>query len=384
MISEEVFRNLFSSISGSIITATTMLVSITVLVFTVLSGQFGAHTLRVVKIKTFNKFVIGWGLGTYIYILTSVLISAFTDRYIPQITILFGIIFTFMTFLLLIIYLHVLLNQIQSESIIYSIYSETHSKIKELREYTNEEQKMDELFIKKYEKKGLPVVIEKSGYVQTIDKKKLIEIAKHYRCIIHVLYRSGKYLIQGIPSVLFYELQKADIDLKESLNSCFTVGDQRIPVEDLEYNLEVLVEMTLRALSPGINDMYVAYHTIDNIMNVIAQITHKKFPDRVHFDREGQLRLIINEFTFSGFVDAALSPIRQNGKEHPGIILRMLDHLFSIIENTKIPDYQIVLIEHVEAILQSQEEIKHVDLDQKAINERRSHYQNLMAAYQSM
>lgn len=42
------------------------------------------------------------------------------------------------------------------------------------------------------------------------------------------------------------------------IRSCYRLGNERIPTQDIEYAVNQLVEMAVRAMSAAINDPYTA------------------------------------------------------------------------------------------------------------------------------
>jgi len=349
-LNQESMRDLFSNIGAAIITAMTTILSITLLTFTVLSGQFGAHVLRVFKIRSFSKFVMGWFSGTYLYIIYYVYrISAGNpEKYIPQLAITLGVILTATTLFLLILYVHHLVGQIQASSVISRMAEELWALIKKMEPDNHEKR------IKNFsEELGLLVCsirLEKAGYIQSIDKTQLQKIAKEHQCTVEVLIRVGNFILTGTCVIKLYSKNDFNQDLVSQIQSCFILGDKRIPVEDLECDLENLVEMTLRALSPGTNDLMIANNSIDYIAESIALLTTKKFPDTHHYNESGQLLMRSKEFSFKGFLDAALNQIRPYAVKHCSVAIRLLDSLINIARLSSSKKYYKEIARHFNAI----------------------------------
>ncbi|MEL6390779.1 MAG: DUF2254 family protein [Bacteroidota bacterium] len=66
-----------------------------------------------------------------------------------------------------------------------------------------------------------------------------------------------------------------------------------------------MVEITVRALSPDVNDPFTAIACIGNLTGTICDLTGTTFPSKYRVDDEGELRLIADVTNFDGIVNAA-------------------------------------------------------------------------------
>ena len=112
-----------------------------------------------------------------------------------------------------------------------------------------------------------------------------------------------------------------------------------------------MVEIALRALSPGINDPYTAIACIDNLTATMSALALAKFPPKHHFDEEGNLRLIADTLDFNGVLDAAFNQIRQFSWGSPAVIIRLMEALTIISKFTKHESQKKSVIRHAEMVL---------------------------------
>lgn len=364
-------RSLFISISAAIITAMTTILSITLLIFTVLSGQFGAHVLRVFKIRTFSKFVIGWFSGTYIYIVYCIYRMTTSDQngYAPQIALTVGIVLTLSTIFLLILYIHFLVRQIQAGTVISAVSKELNAMIKSYEPYEKEKER-------KISQDGFKgpfdsLSLNQSGYLQSVDKNKLQSLAKDNNIGIEILYRIGRFIFSGVECIRIYSVGDVSEEVQEDIRSCLIVGEKRIPVEDLECNLELLIEMILRALSPGINDLVLANHCIDFLCESVALLIKKETPTSFHTSDSGALLLVTKEFTVEGYLSAALNPIRQYAAPHCTTAIRLLDNLIAIAKIAPNEKRFSFIEHHFETTWNSAKQQQTNEMDLQSLNERK-------------
>lgn len=96
------------------------------------------------------------------------------------------------------------------------------------------------------------------GYLQIIDSDALLALAVRTGSVLEVVCRPGRYAICGTPLVLVWPARAADDALAAEVRGAFAFGNQRTSAQDLEFPLDQLVEVAVRALSTGVNDPFTA------------------------------------------------------------------------------------------------------------------------------
>ena len=116
----------------------------------------------------------------------------------------------------------------------------------------------------------------------------------------------------------------------DELNDAFVFGNQRTATQDVEFSLHQLVEIAVRALSPGINDPFTAIACVDRLGSALCRLARRDAPSALRYDDEGRLRLVAPGSGFAGMVDAAFNQIRQSARSNPAVAIRMLDVIAQI------------------------------------------------------
>ncbi len=362
-------QTLFTSVSAAIITAMTTILSITLLIFTVLAGQYGANVLNVFKIRTFSKFVIGWLSAVYIYIIYHVyaITTGQNQEQVPQISITFGIIFTILTLFIIILYINYLVRQIQVGTVVSQAATELNRWIGNLGPY-KQSTKASEFTIEKPLKQSIDS--KNCGYIQSIDKESLIEICDSQCVVIELHHRPGDFLVTGERLLTIHTENFLSDAITKKISSCLKTNSKRISLNDLEQNLNVLIEMTLRALSPSTNDMFIANNCIDYLCESIARLVQKAFPNRLSYSDQGEVLLISKEFNFEGYLNATMHPLRQYATQHLGVVIRLLHNLLKIKwMNIPMP-YEKALERHFLAIYEAAIERHPHPFDQDSLKRR--------------
>ena len=120
----------------------------------------------------------------------------------------------------------------------------------------------------------------------TIDGNALADWAEAHGTALHLLVRAGDYVFPGAPIAL---AKPAVPGLAEAIDDATAVAADRVSSDDLEYAVRQLVEVAVRALSPGINDPHTAMSALDRLGAALCDVVALRLPSGV-FLRSGHLR----------------------------------------------------------------------------------------------
>jgi len=108
----------------------------------------------------------------------------------------------------------------------------------------------------------ISITSEKNGYIQIIDYDKINSVSKDISGDIFLVKVQGQFVTEK--SVLFKIMFTEDIEIDkvsiEKLRDAIIIGDKRSDLQDFDFSIQKIVEIALRAISPGINDPNTAIH----------------------------------------------------------------------------------------------------------------------------
>jgi uncharacterized membrane protein len=70
-------------------------------------------------------------------------------------------------------------------------------------------------------------------------------------------------------------------DAGEALARAFEIQKERTIRQDLEFGFRMIVDVAVRALSPGINDPTTAVYCVNTLSGLLCNAARRKFPDRL-------------------------------------------------------------------------------------------------------
>ncbi|PKQ44844.1 DUF2254 domain-containing protein [Confluentibacter flavum] len=350
-------RSILSTISAAMMGVAGTVFSITLVVLTLASSQFGPRLIKNFMYVRLNQVVLGSYISTYLYCLL-VLIAVKDDNdytFIPSISILVAIIAAITNIILLIVFIHQIAISLQADKVISDIsdfiFKQLETLFPEKMGDVKKEENLDISTTISGYKQRIYIKAPKSGYLQYIDSEALIKIITKKDSLLELYPRPGRHLVQGGEIGLLYS---NDLWEKEELETIFKqleIGKIKTSQQDLEFSILQMVEIASRALSPGINDPFTAITSIDNLSATMCYLAQAQFPSKYRFDDGGTLRIIADTLEFEGVLDAAYNQIRQYSGGSPSVIIRLMDALTTISGFTTNEKHKKAVLKHAEMVL---------------------------------
>ena len=158
---------------------------------------------------------------------------------------------------------------------------------------------------------------------------RLLRLAQEHDCYLRVLFKVGDHIMRGDPVVEVYGA--SDIDPREILTQ-FVVGDERNLFQDPAFGFRQLVDIASHALAGGVNLPSIAAMVIDNLTELLLQISRRPAPTGFYADSTGQIRLQRPLRSWEDYVDLAFTDIRTYGADDPLVqrsLVKAFDRLLS-------------------------------------------------------
>ena len=109
------------------------------------------------------------------------------------------------------------------------------------------------------------------------------------------------------------------------------IGDFRTAALDVEFSLRQIVEIAVRALSPGINDPFTAIASVYRLGRALRHTLVFSYPTGLWMDDKNIARLSGPVADFCGMLSAAIDQIRQAAAQKPDVLIPIAQTLESLI-----------------------------------------------------
>lgn len=383
-------RTVLSTVAGAMVNVTATAFSIAVVALQLASSQFGPRLMRQFMQDTGNQLVLGTFIGTFIYCLLVLrTIRGEGDGYnvfVPQLSVTVGIVLATVSTGVLIYFIHHASTLIQASHVLSEVSNDLENAIDRLfpekigrsaPEFVQREEEIPTNF----NTYACPIKAIGKGYIQGIDDKKLLKIARQHKLLIRLLYRPGKFVFQGSNLVMVLPGERLHRKLYEQINSAFILGRERTEQQDIEFPIDQLVEIALRALSPGINDPFTAIRCIDRLSAGLSLLAQRDFPSSYRYDEDNNLRVIANPVTFPELVDEAFNQIRNYGCSDVAVTIHLLEAIATIATRTVNQPDRVALMRHANKIRSSYQEGVTQECDRQEVE---AQYQATVQALQQL
>ncbi len=200
------------------------------------------------------------------------------------------------------------------------------------------------------EKDGYPVRVEQAGYIQYIDPQSVMTLAREHNLVIRLLRKPGHTVWPNARIALVWPAARVDEALDQQIRNAFRVGNGRTPTQDVAYAVNQLVEMAVRAMSPAINDPFTAMTCLDYIGEGLALFIQQGEKSPYYYDRDNQLRLILEPVTFAELLNGAFNMLRHCSCDNASVLLHMLEVIDAVGQEAKSPEARQELLRHVSLI----------------------------------
>jgi uncharacterized membrane protein len=356
-------RQLLSTVAGSMITIAGVVFSITVVALSMASNQFGPRLLRNFMRDRGNQLVLGTFIATFVFCLLVLRTIRGTDdgEFVPHLSVTAAVLLTLASVGVLIYFIHHAAVSMQAPVVIANVGDELRDIINHL--FPNElgddspadlESETAESASAGDEPKGRAVSARSDGYIQSVATKQLLETATENDVVIHVLHRPGHFLVEGQPLARYQPADDA-APLDDSIADAFLLGSVQTPTQDFEFVANQLVEIAVRALSPGVNDPFTAVNCVDQLGAGLCLLARRRIPSALHHDDEHNLRVILYPWTFADVVDCVFRPLRQYGSSSAPVVTRLLDTIGAVMAHARKTEDRRALLHHARLIKQSAE-----------------------------
>lgn len=312
-------RSLLSTIAAAAITTLSLVYSLVLIVFTLAAGNIAPRLLKRFTSDRVNQVTAGLLGGTFLFAL-SVLYRTGPDL-VPPLSIASAALLAVISVLQLIYFVHAVSRSVTIDEEIAAISDRLEKRIAMM--VRDEEEQASE----RSTPNDFPHSVEasRSGYLNAVDEKALLALAVEQDLAIRLRFKPGDFIIETQPIAYLSRHPEADQSdiFAERLHDSLLILPLRDAVDDIEYSINLLIEIALRALSPGVNDTFTAIASLDRLTAALSAAVRMGLRGRNLTDREGTLRVEMPGLSLEAIFDTAFHPLRQAGAGN----MLMMKHL---------------------------------------------------------
>lgn len=181
-----------------------------------------------------------------------------------------------------------------------------------------------------------------SAVLQVIDVPRVLEAAERADARIEFKVGAGEAIAEG--AVMAVAANAKDATLEGEVVKACTAGEERTFEQDPAFALRVLADISLRALSPAVNDPTTAVQALDATDSLLRVLAARDLDVGQVLGSDGAPRVCLVLPTWEDYIAIALDEILALPHISPNVsrrVLRLLDDLDEVA-----PDYRRAALEH--------------------------------------
>lgn len=361
-------RAVLSTIAGSMITVAGVSFSVVLVALSQSASMFGPRLLPNFMRDRGNQVALGTFVATFVYCITLLMqVRGGAEEgaaFVPRLGIFVALLLALGSVAVLIFFLHHAATSIQVGHILRVAGRRFDEALETVFPETSEEPGEPEgPGTPELAAPRVPVAATGSGYVEAIDHDALVRWAEAADCDVRILVRPGDHVVAGDPVAEIGPATDLGEEAGESVTSEIVLARDRGGSRDVLYRLDQLVEVAVRALSPGINDPLTAVHAIDRIGESLAGMLARSSEPAVRRDATGRVRVVPSTLGREEVVARAFTLIRHYGAGDPLVPLALLDSLRGLAAREPAPVLRAALLEEAQRVLEGAREGLPVDAD---------------------
>jgi uncharacterized membrane protein len=302
---------------------------------------------------------LGTFIGTFTYCLLILRTINGTgpedERFVPHISVTVGLGLAMASLGVFIYFIHHAAESIQAENVLAAVSHDLDEAIDRMYpagpdEGADAPKEPRRELPPGFDLQAAEVASHANDYIQAVDLDRLVDLAVKRDLIIALPVRPGKFAFQGAPLAQVWppgRLEEGDAD---AIRGAFYLGLRRTSAQDVEFAIDQIVEVAVRAASPGVNDPFTVINCVDRLGAALCRLAGREIPSPYRYDEEGRLRLVADRSTLAGIVDSAFNQIRQACRDDASVTIRLLECIAAVGRHAGDGEFLVALRRHADLI----------------------------------
>lgn len=332
-------RAVLSSIAVALITVAGVTLSITIVTLQLVSQQFTPRALRNFLGDRLTQVVAGSFVGTFAYCLIALRAVRDDDPrvagefagFVPALAVSVSMVLALVSLALLIGFIHHIATSVQVSRIAAQITRRTLRSIDALYPEpagAPEQRPFEEVLAEWRREPSERIAGLGPGSVQAIDVERLAgELAARR---LALLVEPGDFVTPRTAILELWPEDACDEAAAATVRSLVVVSDERDLGQDVGYGLRQLVDIAVRALSPGVNDPTTAVHCIAYARSILERLAERAAPAPLRRFPGGDADVLAKRTEFADLARETFSELALHAAGNPRVAVEALDSLTAV------------------------------------------------------
>ncbi len=365
-VGESGSRDILGAIASASLGVAGTTFSITMAVLALTSSSYGPRLVRNFMADRGNQVVLGVYVATFLYSLL-VLRAVRTigdpqatspDVFVPHLAVNAAVLLAIANVGVLVYFIHHISDSIQISTLSGNVREDLLHTIDRLYPATfgdsppaSQRQPDAPELPGNLDTTGQKVLAGRAGYVQYIQGQGLFDLAVEHDVLLALQVRPGDFVLEQTTLARVHHGDPGDVDWLDEARSAVQIHDARTPYQDIEFAVQQLTEMAVRALSPGTNDPYTAINALDDLSVGLAALASRDVPAPTRVDDAGVARVHAPRPGALELVSSVVDSMRWYAASAPLVMAATLELLVRVGDHAATPDLRTQLLPQVDLLV---------------------------------
>lgn len=315
-----------SNLSGVFLSITTFTFTTILTVLNIYNSSFSPRIVQDFINKPVVLNVLGIFIGGFFYTVLGLFMlrEGFDDRRVISGT--FGVFYAVFSMIYFIFFIQQVIRDVKSVNVTQDIYEQAQSLIEK-----EVEARKESMHRPRGNQEDIEVYAKDTGFLYGINYPQILSIMGDVKGELIIDSKVGESVTKGL-RIARLHVEEGTFDntdeCKERLSQmsdCFMYSAEKNDREDYHHEISNLVEITVRAAGPGVNDPNTAIYTIQKISNLLGELFATKNQCITH-DKD-DFQIVYLTYSVEQELYFAFYQILHYSKLDPSIMQAILDGL---------------------------------------------------------
>lgn len=401
-LSYDTATSILSTIASAAMTTLSLVYSLVLVVFTLAAGTIAPRLLKRFTNDRVSQMTAGLLGGTFLFSLT--ILSCTGPKFVPYHSIGTAFVLAAISVLQLIYFVHSVSVSVMIDQEIAEIGSELKSRMTRV---VRSDKTSDDCEWPSKDEFDVLITAEETGFISVPDVPELVACAEKNDILVELCMPPASFVTQGSDILRIRYEDRSLVGTEEEekpkralAKSAKTDKDEDIPADgedetadtpekeetprqkiersvrekvhldtvggsekDIIFAINLLLEIALRALSPGVNDTFTAIACTNRLSEVLREPVAKGLRENIHLDSEDKPRLRIPGLTLEELLKKSLQPLRLAAADNLLMLMNlagMIQRLYAAARTNRV---RRLLASHAEDLIATYEKTGPLDRD---------------------
>ncbi len=329
-------RAVLGAVATAIMTCTGVGFSVTVLVLQLASEQFSPRVMPSFLGDRPTQISLSIFVSTFVYALLTLRsirgASHGIDAFVPSLSVWFAVTLAIISVGTFVFFIDHVSQQIRAVNVLARLGDETRASIQEIYPDASNGDASPEPWAPEAEEPDQLVLHRgHSGVLVAVSHERLWRAVGDSEVTVELVPMLGDFVPEG--GVLARVWGDASHLEPDAVRDAIAIGRERTFRQDPAFGFRSIVDVAVRALSPGVNDPTTAVQALDQLHDLLRNLMFRRFPSSAQTEPSGRARLVFRRPDYDAFVRLALDEIRHEGHASIQVVRRLrflLDDLLGI------------------------------------------------------